>query len=328
MNKFRVSAAFLGLAVVVALAVFGVNRFVLGGASGRTGAQSLSQDEQNIGAKQPIMVKGERVCATDHDPVKIAAAEKDFNERLARRTADGPTAEATGGIINVYFHVINRGSGVSNGNLTNQMIDDQIATLTGAFSQSGWSFNLVRGPNNDSAFTRTTNSTWFTGCYSSTTEMQIKNALRQGTADDLNIYSCSPSGGILGYATFPSSYASNPKRDGVVLLYSSLPGGTAAPYNEGDTGTHEVGHWMGLYHTFQGGCAKNATSGGDMVGDTPAERSAAYGCPTGRNSCANIAGNDPITNFMDYTDDYCMFEFSPGQNARMDAQFSTYRAGK
>lgn len=312
MNKYRFLVAVAGF-FAIALTFLGVSYV--------SKAQTFKVDSDNSDQKEPVIVRGNRFCGSESDPEKIAAMEEDFASRLADNAkpgGGGGNADVTGGVINVYFHVINKGTGISNGDISTTMINNQINVLNAAYGGWGWQFSLV-------SVDRTTNTTWYNGCYGSS-ESAMKTALHQGTADDLNIYTCNPSGGILGYATFPSSYNGAKTKDGVVILYSSLPGGSAVPYNEGDTATHEVGHWMGLYHTFQGGCSKN----GDYVSDTPAERSAAFGCPAGRNTCtgSKYPGNDPITNFMDYTDDSCMFQFTSGQDARMDSQFTTYRYNK
>ena len=269
-----------------------------------------------FGSQREFVESGRR-CGSHLGDNTVAAMERDFEDKELNRTSP----EVTGGVISVYFHVINNGTGIANGDVPQSMIDSQMQVLNAAYASTGWQFTLA-------SVDRTTNSSWYTAQPNTTAETQMKNALRQGTADDLNLYSNNMGGGLLGWATFPSSYNSNPKMDGVVLLFSSMPGGTAAPYNLGDTATHEVGHWMGLYHTFQNGCAKNGSTGGDQVSDTPAEKSAAFGCPTGRDTCTTISGKDPITNFMDYTDDSCMNTFSAGQDARMDSQFTTYRYGK
>lgn len=136
-------------------------------------------------------------------------------------------------------------------------------------------------------------SKWFNDVARDTPEQTaMKTKLRKGGPGDLNIYTVGfrkvDSEGSLGYATFPSTYNDDPKDDGVVILFSSLPGGATIGYNQGKTLTHELGHWLGLYHTFQGGCK----SPGDYVSDTPPEASAATGCMVGRDSCTG-GGKDP-----------------------------------
>lgn len=259
-----------------------------------------------------------RACPMNPTDAERSAMEADFSNRKQRIAQQGTTTTVSGGVVNVYFHVVNQGVGVENGDIPDSMIQDQMAVLNNSFAVTGWSFNLV-------STDRTNNAEWFTGCYGAA-ESSMKSALHKGSATDLNIYSCNPANGILGYAAFPSNYGASPSLDGVVLLYSSLPGGSTTNYNLGATAPHEVGHWMGLYHTFQGGCqARSALT--DGVDDTPAEGAAAYGCPVGRDSCIGrkFPGLDPIENYMDYTYDSCMYRFTAGQASRMNAQFTAYR---
>jgi len=261
----------------------------------------------DLSLSQVEMIEAEQATMPEFDA--IYHPERDSSASTQR---SGSSASVTSGTVDVYVHVVHNGA---KGRLSSSTISDQIAVLNAAYSSTGWSFNLVSTDYTDS-------SRWYTGCAGSY-ESTMKSTLRQGSADDLNLYTCNPTDGSLGWSTFPWEYSGDPDNDGVVILYSTFPGGTAAPYDEGDTATHEVGHWMGLYHTFQGGCS----SKNDRVSDTPAERTATYGCPVGQNTCSG-AGDDPIDNFMDYTDDSCMDNFTSGQDTRIDSSFSAYRYGK
>ena len=136
----------------------------------------------------------------------------------------------------------------------------------------------------------------------------------------LNLWSCNLGGGLLGYAQFPGGPAST---DGVVILYSSFGrGGSAvAPYDRGRTVTHEVGHWLNLRHIWG-----DANCGNDLVNDTPTQQTSNFGCPSFPHvTCSNGANGDMFMNYMDYTDDACMFMFSAGQVSRITATINGTR---
>jgi hypothetical protein len=185
-----------------------------------------------------------------------AAIEQDIGATQAKGGVGAPKLGTI--TVPVYVHVITSSSGAGD---VSSLVPRQIAVLNNAYQSAGVKFDLVQT-------NVVVNDAWYNVGFNSKEEREMKNALRQGGADTLNIYTANLGGGLLGWATFPKSYNSQPADDGVIVLDQSLPGGDAEfpnstepdgvlNYNIGDTGTHEVGHWLGLYHTFQGGCGGN-----------------------------------------------------------------------
>ena len=229
----------------------------------------------------------------------------------------GPRFRAT---IPVYFHVITPDGVV--GNVSQAKIDEQISVLSLGFG------GFYGGANTKFRFTlagvtRTTNAEWFNAGPGSPAERAMKKALSRGGLGALNYYSTT-AGPYLGWAYLPGLTPPRQYLDGIVVDWESMPGTSSAyagRYDLGYTATHEAGHWLGLEHTFYGGC--NAK--GDYVDDTPPMKVPTSGCPVGKDTCRE-PGLDPIHNFMDYSYDSCYFEFTAGQAARMQDHYLHFRA--
>ena len=248
-------------------------------------------------------------CAT-HAPDR--AEVEQANRRLNELRASSPLgAGFHGGAIRVAIHVITNGAV---GAVSDQAIADQMRELNRNFAGTGYRFDLV-------SVDRTDKTNWFKMSPGSGAEDKAKQALAIDPTTTMNVYICD-AWHYLGWSYFPWSLPQDHHLHGIVIDYGSLPGGYQVPYDLGRTLSHEAGHYLGLYHTFQGGCV----APGDAVDDTPFEAAPAYGCPIGLNTCPD-PGDDPIHNYMDYTDDLCYEEFTAGQMARMDEIASVYRSG-
>jgi hypothetical protein len=295
--------------------------FSRGGAVSTASVENTKDSPDKSQNSVSSVARRDRCGTRDLDETTASNFEASLNEFNKRRNP-GQIRKSGSVTISVYYHVINTGRGIENGDVPTKMLHDQIEVLNASYAgatgggAANTPFRFVLA-----GVDRTTNPSWFNAGPGTAAEREMKSALHVGGPDVLNFYTNNAGGYLLGWATFPFWYREDPLMDGVVCLFSSLPGGSEAPYNEGDTGTHEVGHWLGLFHTFQGGCAAVYN---DFVADTPAERSPAFNCPAGRDSCP-FPGIDPIENFMDYTDDPCMFRFTPNQSSRMEALSLQYR---
>ena len=291
-----------------------------GGVGPRENHSSFFIEGQEWLSPEAFVRAGQRCQTYTPHEVEMEAIETEFMEKLMYGPRFDTQSISSPVSITVNFHVIRSSTG--SGDVSDTRLNSQIATLNAAYNGRGFTF--VRGTTD-----RTNNGTWYTMQPGTTAEQQAKYHFTGMSSNNpnyvLNFYTAAPGGGLLGWATFPWNLSGNPRMDGVVILHSSINGGSSSPYNLGDTGVHEVGHWLGLYHTFQSGCGTgNNTTSGDRVADTAAEASAASGCPTGRDTCS-YSGADPITNFMDYTTDSCMNTFTVGQANRMVSMAATYR---
>ncbi|KAF7595125.1 hypothetical protein BBP40_007092 [Aspergillus hancockii] len=248
--------------------------------------------------------------------------------------------------IDTWFHIVSSEADAEL--VSDEMIISQLSYLQYAYRNATISYRL-RG------VTRSVNDTWALN----QDEMGMKDALHRGSYRTLNVYfhtnlQASPVAGaratsdiasrqmvasgqlsssMLGFCTLPdpSMKVSSPRsvyiKDGCNILAKTMPGGSLVHYNKGGTAIHEIGHWNGLLHTFEGeSCSPD--NEGDYIADTPQQSKPTDGCPARKDSCPDLPGLDAIHNFMDYSSDECYESFTPDQVKRMRSMWFAMREGK
>nr|WP_052477813.1 zinc metalloprotease [Kibdelosporangium sp. MJ126-NF4]CTQ88517.1 hypothetical protein [Kibdelosporangium sp. MJ126-NF4] len=253
----------------------------------------------------------------EHDSGITHERTAEIEQVTQTRLAAQPTRPAGPVTIPVVFHVVSKADGT--GNVSQATVDAQIARMNKDFSgqeapgvaaDTGFRFRLA-------TTRRWTNDNWFDRAVDDNVNEAMRRATREGGKSTLNIWSVNLPYG--GRANFAWEAETHKDIEGVMLVWTVLPGGSDPAHNQGNVASHEAGHWLGLYHTFERGCDDQ----NDLVADTPQHTNSADceewdGCPA--------PGMDPIHNYMTYTDDGCRNQFTAGQGARARDQWSAYRA--
>ena len=296
---------------------------------------SVTEEGENTTDVSAVQTPSQRLCGTQEvyerqlreDPT-LAARMNDIENFTTRFQQNPSLNRLVNGVIEIPV-VVNVLYKTASQNISTTQINSQITVLNqdyqatnSDYNQTPAIFQSVRAGNVNVRFVldkvvrrATSKSSW------STNDAMKKSAngiAPTNPTTELNLWCCNLGGGILGYAQFPGGSSST---DGVVIDDNAFgnTGTVQAPYNKGRTATHEVGHWLNLRHIWG-----DANCGSDLVGDTPQHNTANYGCPVypHRSTCSG----QPVEmtmNYMDYTDDPCMYMFSAGQKTRMQAVFAS-----
>ncbi|WP_439881018.1 M43 family zinc metalloprotease [Pontibacter sp. MBLB2868] len=258
-----------------------------------------------------------------HTQKVVANAAKGKPTQPTDPTTPSPEPAPTGIIVRipVVFHVVYN---TADQNVSDAMINEQLRVLNEDFRKQNADISKLPSmfgsldADTEIEFTLGGITRTATSVASFSSNDAVKYTSQGGrdawdASKYLNFWVCNLGGGLLGYAQFPGGSAAT---DGVVCLYSSLPGGTAGNYNLGRTATHEIGHWMNLRHIWG-----DRRCGNDYVDDTPTQQTSNGGCPSfPKPTCNNTS--DMFMNYMDYTYDACMYMFTYGQKERMRAVFT------